>query len=118
MLGDPNTGREGQPEGFVQAAAGTLPVDVLQHGLAAEVGPTQAALQRRRCAPGPRHGESVDTLLAGFPQPVVPRRPNRDPGRLQVGAGRLPAHPRRLLALPGRGSPTQFALTSPLLQSV
>ena len=42
MLGDPGTGGERVDEGLVEAAPGAEPVDVLQRGLAAEVGLAQA----------------------------------------------------------------------------
>ena len=64
MLGDPGAGGEGLDEGFVQTAAGTLPVDVLQYGLAAEVGLAQAALELALFAMGPLGiDEQADAIL-------------------------------------------------------
>ena len=45
MLGDPGAGGERVDEGLVEATAGTEPVDVLQRGLATEVGLAQASAE-------------------------------------------------------------------------
>jgi hypothetical protein len=49
-------------------------------------------------------GPGGERLFGRFwrPVPPRPRRPHRDPGRLQVGARRLPADPGRLLDAPKR----------------
>ena len=53
MLGDPGTGGQGVDEGLVEAAPGAVPVDVLEHGLAAEGGLAQATLELALLALGP-----------------------------------------------------------------
>ena len=53
MLGDPGTGGERVDEGLVEAAAGAVPVDVFERGLAAEIGLLQAAAQLALLALGP-----------------------------------------------------------------
>ena len=64
VLSDPGTGGERLHEGLVQAAARTEPVDVLQRGLAAEVGLAQAAVQLALFAVGPLGiDEQADAIL-------------------------------------------------------
>src|SRR5262245_26569656 len=45
MLSDPGTGAQGMDQRLVEAAPWAVPVDVLEHGLPAEVGVAQAAPQ-------------------------------------------------------------------------
>ena len=68
MLGDPGAGGQGVDEGLVQAAAGAVPVDVLERGLAAEVGVAQAAPELALLAVGPLGiHEQAEAILEAEP---------------------------------------------------
>jgi hypothetical protein len=74
-LGNPGAGDEGVDEGLVETAPGAVPVDVLEHGLAAEVGLAQAAPELALCSrwvhsastSRPRRSPKLSAVNSGLP---------------------------------------------------